>query len=159
MYRRYSQDMGGTEPRFRRRIEQIKSILILVLIAAVAALCIIMIPQVKNQQSEYSLLIQRMQSECDEAVRQTAGLSRNAGADSAAILAKVRCNIYSVRLLNNLASAQGKGQPVSEETLMELQNTIDRYLSFLTTGMDTGEYQTNLQNGLISLQNLVNELR
>ena len=32
------------------------------------------------------------------------------------------------------------------------------YLDFLTTGMDTGEYQTNLQNALTDLQYLLNHL-
>ena len=43
-------------------------------------------------------------------------------------------------------------------TLEVLMDTIDQYLDFLTTGMDTGEYQTNLQNLLADLQILLDGL-
>ena len=36
--------------------------------------------------------------------------------------------------------------------MTSIQSSIDNYLAFLTTGMDTGEYQTNLQNSLNELQ-------
>ena len=39
-----------------------------------------------------------------------------------------------------------------------MQASIDNYLQFLTTGMDTGEYQTNLQNSLAALQVQINLL-
>ena len=157
MYRRYSQGTDGIQPRSQVRINRIKNILIVLLAAAVVTLAFIAIPGMQNKQSERALYIQKMQSECDEAVRQTAMLSRNAGADSAAILSRVRSSIYAVRTLNTLAGQSGR-TPVNDEQLLTLQNTVDRYLSFLTTGMDTGEYQTNLQNGLTDLQTLVNGL-
>ena len=42
--------------------------------------------------------------------------------------------------------------------LSTLQSSIDNYLAFLTTGMDTGEYQTNLQTALEELQEMLNVL-
>jgi hypothetical protein len=95
----------------------------------------------------------------DEAVRQTTTLSRNAGADSAAILSRIRCNIYSVRTLNSVNSASGGRALLEEERLTTLLNTVDRYLTFLTTGMDTGEYQTALQVALTDLQETVSGLK
>jgi hypothetical protein len=157
LYRRYSQGIDGVAPRTQVRINRVKNILIVLLAAAVVTLSIIAIPRMQDQQSERALYIQKMQSECDEAVRQTATLSRNAGADSAAILSRVRSCLYAIRTLNSLAGQTGK-LPMSDEQLLTLQNTVDRYLSFLTTGMDTGEYQTNLQNGLADLQTLINGL-
>ena len=44
------------------------------------------------------------------------------------------------------------GRLLQEDQVTSLQSYIDNYLSFLTTGMDTGEYQTNLQNSLETLQ-------
>ena len=41
--------------------------------------------------------------------------------------------------------AQGDGTLVEDERILTLQNTVDRYLTYITTGMDTGEYQTGLQ--------------
>ena len=158
MYRRYSQGTADIAPRSQKRISRIKNVLIVLLAAATVALGVIAIPGLKNQQSERAVYLQRMQSECDEALRQTTSLSRNAGADSAAILARVRCCIYAMRTVNTLAAQSGP-QPMADEQLLTLQNTVDRYLAFLTTGMDTGEYQTNLQNGLTELQGIVNELK
>ena len=82
----------------------------------------------------------------------------SAGADSAAILARVRCNVYAIRTINSTNSAAGNGLLLDEERLTTLLNTIDRYLSFLTTGMDTGEYQTSLQTALNELQGIVSNL-
>lgn len=158
MYRRYSQGDNNLLPRSQRTMNRIKNILILLLIAAVAALVLIALPSLRNQQGERTLYLQRMQSECDEAIRQTTTLSRNAGADSAAILSRVRSCIYAMRTINSLAGAGG-GTLMADDTLLSLQNTVDRYLAFLTTGMDTGEYQTNLQNGLAELRTLVNSLQ
>ena len=42
---------------------------------------------------------------------------------------------------------------------MTLQNNVDRYLTYLTTGMDTGEYQTGLQTSLEELQETLNALQ
>ena len=42
---------------------------------------------------------------------------------------------------------------------MTLQNTVDRYLEYLTTGMDTGEYQTSLQSALEELQEILSTLK
>ena len=103
--------------------------------------------------------MQRIQSECSEAIRQTSTLSRNAGADSAAILAKIRSNVYAIRVINALGNSSGFGFLVSEESVMTIQNLVDRYLSYITTGMDTGEYQTSLQNALSELQGTLNQIQ
>jgi len=94
----------------------------------------------------------------DEALRQTTTLSRNAGADSAAILSRIRSNIYAIRMLNTVNSASGGRLLLEEERLTTLQNMVDRYLTYLTTGMDTGEYQTALQVALTEMQEIVRSL-
>ena len=53
----------------------------------------------------------------------------------------------------------GSGILVDDDRIMTLQNTVDRYLTYLTTGMDTGEYQTSLQTALEELQETLNELK
>ncbi len=161
MYRRYSQVNTNTVPVNQIRRNRIKNILILFLLAALVALAVVSIPAMRKQNSARDLYIQRMQTEVGEAVRQTTTLSRNAGADSAAILARIRSNIYAIRIINELNIAQegASGRLLQEETLSTLQSSIDNYLTFLTTGMDTGEYQTNLQNEINSLQATINALR
>ena len=50
------------------------------------------------------------------------------------------------------------GPLVSEDRILDIQNTVDRYLTYLTTGMDTGEYQTTLQNAMEELQEELSRL-
>ena len=161
MYRRYSQVTENPTPVSNIRRNRIKNILILILIAALAAMAFVSVPAVQKEKGLRELFIQRMQSEISEAVRLATSLSRNAGADSSGILARIRCNIYSIRTTNEISMGiEGvSGRLLQEETLSTLQSSIDNYLTFLTTGMDTGEYQTNLQNSLNSLQATINNLK
>ena len=158
MYRRYSQTGEGNMNFSQVNRNRIKNVIIFLLMVAIAVILFITLPVMRNQSETRSLYIQKIQSEVDEALRQTTTLSRNAGADSAAILSKIRCNIYSIRMLNSVNSATGGRALVDEERLTTLQNTVDRFLSFLTTGMDTGEYQTALQTALSELQGIVSTL-
>ena len=159
MYRRYSQTGDGSMPLSQINRNRIKNIVIFLLIVALAVLLFISIPLMQNRDETRALLIQKIQAECDEAARQTTTLSRNAGADSAAILSRIRCNLYAIRTLNAMSGANGGRMLMDDERLLTLQNTVDRYLSFLTTGMDTGEYQTTLQTSLAELQEVVSNLR
>jgi len=155
MYRRYSQGNGNGLSLSQMKRSRLKDLLILLLAGMLIAALVIGIPAMRQRDGSRSIYIQRMQSEVDEAIRQTATLSRNAGADSAAILARIRSNLYAIRMISSLYTAQGGELLVNEDRLLTLQNTVDRYLTYLTTGMDTGEYQTNLQ---ISLEELQEEL-
>ena len=159
MYRRYSQAGDGSMSFSQINRNRVKNIIILLLVIAIGVLLYISIPLMRNRDDSRELYIQRMQTECEDAVRQTASLSRNAGADSAAILARIRSSIYAIRTMNSVYTSTGGHLLVEEERLVTLLNTVDRYMSFLTTGMDTGEYQTNLQNALGELQGLLSPLR
>ena len=158
MYRRYSQTGDGTVSSSQRFRNRLKNMLIVLLVLALAALCVWAFPAVRERDAIRGSLIQRIQTDCSEAIRQISTLSRNAGADSAAILARIRSNVYAIRTANALGSSSGYGYLVSEDSLMTIQNLVDRYLSYITTGMDTGEYQTNLQNALTELQAAVDQL-
>ena len=158
MYRRYSQMGDGSMPLSQVNRNRIKNIIILLLLIALIAVLVISVPVLTDRGETRALYIRRIQAECDDAARQTASLSRNAGADSAAILSKVRCNIYAIRTLNTMSASSGDRQFLEDERLLTLQNTVDRYLSFITTGMDTGEYQTSLQTALAELQEIVGTL-
>ena len=158
MYRRYSQGNETPVSHTQANRNRIKNGIILLLLAALAAACVLGIPAVQGRREERALLIQRMQVECDEAVRQTVTLSRSAGADSTAILARIRSSIYAIRLANSLNSAFGNTQLIQDEQVLAAQESVDKYISYLTRGMDTGEYQTNLQNELTALQEQINSL-
>ena len=137
---------------------RIRNVIVILLVIALAVTLIITLPVMQNQSETRSLYIQKIQAEVDEALRQTATLSRNAGADSAAILSKIRSNIYAVRMLNTVNASSGGKALLEEERLTSLQNMVDRYLTYLTTGMDTGEYQTALQVSLSELQEIARAL-
>ena len=160
MYRRYSQVNEVSVPVSQTRRNRVKNILILLLLAAVITLAAIAMPAVQSRTSARGLFIQRMQNEISTAVRLTTSLSRNAGASSAAILAQVRSNVYAIITSNELSMGMegASGRLIQEEELSSLLSFIDSYLSFLTTGMDTGEYQTTLQNSLDALQIRINSL-
>ncbi len=158
MYRRYTQGVEGPASHAQVNRNRIKNVIILLLIAALAAACILGIPAIRGRQDERALLIQRMQGECDEAIRQTVLLSRSAGADSTGILAKVRSSVYAIRQANALNSGFGNETLLQEEEILSIQESVDRYIAYLTQGMDTGEYQTNLQNALSALQEKINSL-
>lgn len=160
MYRRYSQVNEATVPVSQTRRNRVKNITILVLLAAVITMTAVALPAVQSRSSARGLIIQRMQNEIGTAVRLTTSLSRNAGASSASILAQIRSNIYAISVANELSIGMegAKGRLLPEEDLTSLQSAIDNYLAFLTTGMDTGEYQTNLQNTLDALQIWINNL-
>ena len=158
MYRRYSQMNGNGLSLSQMKRSRLKDLIILFLAAGLAAALFFGIPAMQQRGEARSLYIQRIQSECEDAIRQTSSLSRNAGADSAAILARVRSNLYAIRTVNSLSASQRIGTLVSEDQIVTLLNTVDRYLTYLTTGMDTGEYQTNLQTALEELQTVLNGL-
>ena len=158
MYRRYSQTGDGSMPLSQINRNRIKNILILILLAALAAMLIISIPLIRNQGNTRTLYIQQIQHECQDAYNDTTTLSRTAGADSAAILSRVRSNIHAIRMVNSLSGAEGNRPLVDDERLLTMQNMVDRHLQYLTTGMDTAEYTTTLQTALTELQETVNNL-
>ena len=158
MYRRYSQVGDGGMPLSQVKRNRIKNFLILILLAALAAMTVITLPLIRGRDNNRNLYIQQIQRECKDAYNDTASLSRTAGADSAAILSRVRSNIHTIRAINNLNNAEGGRQMLEDERLLTTQNIVDRYLAYLTTGMDTGEYTTSLQTSLQELQEIAANL-
>ena len=159
MYRRYSQMNGNAASVSQLKRSRLKDLLILALTGLLIAALVIGVPLLQKNNTTRSVYIQRIQAECDEANRLTGTLSRNAGADSASILARIRSCLYSIRVISGLNMAQGDGELVSEDQVLTLQNMVDRYLNYLTTGMNTGEYQTTLQTGMEELQAEVSALK
>ena len=158
MYRRYSQANGAGLSMSQMKRSRIRDLVILVLAGLLVASLVLGIPAMLKQTDVRTLYIQRIQAECDDAIRLTSTLSRNAGADSASILARIRSSLYAIRMISNLNAAEGGGPLVEDERILTLQNTVDRYLTYLTTGMDTGEYQTGLQTSLEELQETLSGL-
>ena len=145
MYRRYSQRNGEGLSLTQIKRNRIKDVVILLLLAAVIAMAVFLVPALRTKNEERDIYINRFRIEAEEASRLTNSLSRNAGADSAEILSKIRCNIYAIKKLNEHYSSQHGAPLLSDADLQEVINMIDRYLAALTTGTTTGTYQTDLQ--------------
>lgn len=146
MYRRYSSGSVSGLTMDQRKAVRNRNIVILALVIIIAVLCVIGIPALRSKSDNHMLFVQRMRSECDEAIRLTNTLSRNAGADSAGLLARIRSNIYSMDVINTLSINQDglAGTIVDSSRLMSIVNIIDQYQSVIITGMATGEQQTAL---------------
>ena len=154
MYRHYSRVGGDMLSMDQRKRNRIKDLIILLLVVALVVLCVVGIPAMQNRSANHELYVQRARSECEEAVRLTNTLSRNAGADSASLLSRIRSCVYSMQVINILSINQDgtAGTLVDPMTVSSILNTIDQYLNILITGMATGEQQTALLNSLESLQ-------
>ena len=153
MYRRYSQVGDGSMPLSQVNHNRIKNIIILLLLAALAALLVISLPKIKNQDEAHTIYLMQMKKECREALDQTTTLSRTGGASSALDLGRIRCNIYAMRMINSLSSSTGSRMLDDDNALVTLLNLVDRYQQgLLEGGTNTGEYTTTLQTGLLELQ-------
>ena len=125
MYRRYSNANDPGMTLDQRKRSRLKDIIIIVLVIALAALAVISYPALQSRNGSHDLYVLRMRSECDEAIRLTNTLSRNAGADSAGILARIRSNIYAMTVINVFNNNQevGNGDLVPTTTLETILNT------------------------------------
>lgn len=158
MYRRYSQRGEGSMPLSQMNRNRIKNVIIFVLLAALAALAIISLPMIRDQGTNRTQYIQAIQNECKDAVNDASGLSRTAGADSAAVLSRIRCNIHAIRTLNRVSNAVGNGMLLPDSKLLTLLEDVDSYMKYLSMGMDTGSYSTNLMTELTELQEMIASL-
>ncbi len=156
MYRRYSQMNGESVSLSQIKRNRIRNVLILLLVAGLAVLAVFAYPAMKYQKDQRATIIQKMLSECSEASVRTSSLSRTGGSESALILAQIRSNLHAIKTLNETYT-QG-GRLIREEEIQGLLDSVDGYLKYLTTGMDTGEYQTNLTTSLDVLLERLNAL-
>ena len=101
MYRRYSQGNDNPVSLNQMKRSRIKDLIIVVLVILLAASLVIGIPAVQSRNGIRAAYIQRIQAECDEAIRHTSLLSRNAGADSASQLARIRSNLYAILMISS----------------------------------------------------------
>ena len=158
MYRRYTNvNREGTSVSQIKRI-RIRDAVIFLLAAGLIALAVISVPAMRREKEEKSLYIKKMISECSEAKERVKSLSRNAGADSAQILARIRSHLHGIRTLNETYISRHKTQLVSDDSIRALMDMVDNYLNYIKKGQDTGEYQTNLQMAVEQLENDLNAL-
>ncbi len=138
--------------------ERFKTILIVLLLAAVVALAVAGVPAMRFRSEMRSIYLQRIRSECSSALTQASSLSRTAGASTSSRLAQIRSCIYGMQTLSQMSVAASAGAIISEDWFRALYDTIDQYNTLLITGMTTSDLQTSLYNSLSVLQEQLSAL-
>ncbi len=133
--------------------ERAKTLLIIILLAAIVAGLIVGVPAVKFKSEAKDLYLARIQLECSNALDLSSSLSRTAGTSSTTTLSRIRSCVYAMETINSLSVGMDgtSGYIISEDWFTNLYNIIDSYASQLMTGMNTSEQQTSLYNALQTL--------
>ncbi len=133
--------------------ERAKTLLIIVLLAALVVGLIVGVPAVKFKNDARQLYLARIQLECGNALDLSGSLSRTAGTSSTSTLSKIRSYVYAMETINSLSVGMdgSNGYIISEDWFTNLYSIIDAYTSQLLTGMNTSEQQTSLYNSLQTL--------
>ena len=158
MYHHYTSRGSFNQTGGNRLKDRIRNVIILVLLAAVIALSIFGGQAMTYRAEVQVTYVQRMQTECSEALRLVGTLSRTAGANSAATLGRIRSHVYSMDTINQLHAGTGGQFLVGNDYFTSLYAVIDEYSDKLITGMQTGDLQTSLNQQLTTLQNIVGML-
>lgn len=136
------------------------AVVIVALVAALIAVCIITVPSMSYRTEAKKLYIERMQKECDTALQYSKYLSRTASSNSNAQLASIRASIYSMDVINQTySSLEGEGHILVDQNVFSaLYNVLDNYYNKLATAMNTSDQLTDLTNQLEGLKTLVSNL-
>lgn len=158
MYR-YSPHMRNVQSASQLK-ERIRSVVMIVLIAAVIALAIFGGRAMTFRSDAHTLFVKRIQVECNDALSLTNSLSRTAGASSSSTLGKIRSHVYSMETINSLnVGLEGStGYLIQEGYFTNLYSILDDYANKLITGMTTGDAQSSLLATLTELYSAVEML-
>lgn len=159
---KYSYGPGGSAHTPARILGgRLRSVLLVVLLAAVVVLGVFGGRAILYQSKCEPAFISRMRTECDSAITTTNSLSRSGGAESAAILGRIRANIHAIDVVNEINNTVegGDGYFVPTSVFTNLYAIIDSYSNNLKLGNTTIEDQNNLVNALASLSTLLSELK
>lgn len=139
------------------RVERVRNILIILMAVALLGVGIAGGQAIAFRGKADDLILQRMATECGDAVSQVNTLSRYGGSDSAALIGKIRANVHAVDAYNSLYTSLYGGRVVDQSVFTQLYSVIDSYMSKLKNGSATMEEQTNLLNNLTTLQTILQQ--
>ena len=123
-----------------------------VVLIALAVALVVGIPSMGYRDETRSLIIARMQSECDTAVNSTKYLSRTASTNSNAQLALIRSSIYTMDVMNeSYAALEGGRTLVDQSVFTSLYGVLDGYYNNLARGSNVTESLTTLSQQLDAL--------
>ena len=158
MYRYTLQQTKSEDPARQRRRHLVKNVIIIVLLAVIIAGAFYTLPAVNYRNEAAVTYRQRITSECASALSLANTLSRTAGASSWSTLAAIRSRIYAMETLNELHSGMGDGMIIQTSWFTTLYGILDDYTNKLTTGTNTSDQVSNLQNNLQILNDQLNAL-
>jgi len=158
---KYSYGPGGVTNTTAREVgSKLRTILLVALVIAVVLLGIFGGRAMVYSSKCEPTFIHRMTTECNEAVSSTKALSRSGGAESQAILGKIRANIHAIDVINEINNSLegGDGYFVPVTHFTQLYGIIDSYQYNLKLGSATIEDQNDLVNALADLSSLLEAL-
>ncbi|MBR3495018.1 MAG: hypothetical protein IKH38_06265 [Clostridia bacterium] len=157
--RRYSSRPGVSFSDGSASIRRTQAILILLLAVALAVSLILLLPSANYRRETEHYYVNRMLTECDDAVQQAKKLSRTASTSSYEILAQIRSEIYAIELMNQANQAAGGPLMLPQNVFDGFYQLFDNYFNRLNVGSQTGELQTQLTADLDSLHLLIEALQ
>ena len=156
---RYAHSRGGASRGMEHsRVDRIRNILLILMTVALLGVGIAGGQAIVFRASAGDAIIQRMATECGDAVNQVNTLSRYGGSDSAQLLGKIRANIHAVDVCNETYAALYGSQLVQDNVFTQLYNTVDSYMGKLKNGSSSLDEQTSLAADLAELQSLIQNL-
>lgn len=136
--------------------ERVRNILVAVLILVIVALGVTGGRAIAYRSSARGLFVSTLQTECDTALGHCSTLSRTGGANSSAMLGRIRASVYAMDMANQYNGIlEGGRRLVPDDRFTALYDILDQYANRLLTGMNTGDMQGELQAALEELQTLV----
>ncbi|MBQ8201214.1 MAG: hypothetical protein IJZ74_05545 [Clostridia bacterium] len=154
---RYANGRGGVRAADHALADRVRNIALILLTVALLGVGIAGGQAIAFRAGCRTTFINRMQTECSSALSQANTLSRSGGADSSAMLGKIRANIHAVDTVNAMSNTLYGSYVVSTSTFADMYAIIDSYSNKLKNGVTTIEEQTNLVNSLTALQSLLSE--
>lgn len=130
-----------------------------VLLIALVGLAIFGVPAITYRTRSEGTFVNRMLTECGDALTLANSLSRSGGAESAATLGRIRSDIHAIDTVNEVRNTLGGGYYVPPYVFTNLYSIIDSYSNNLKLGNVTMQNLTDLVKGLEELQGMLVELK
>ena len=146
---------GGNRGMEHSRAERVRSIVIILLVVALAGVGILGWQAIAFRGDCEKGIKARALTECGAAVSQVNTLSRSGGSETSAVLGKIRANIHAVDVLSQMNQSLYGRELAPEASFTELYGIIDSYCAKLMNGSATIEELTNLSDRLTALQSIL----
>ncbi len=151
---RYTHGPGRTADH--SRADRIKNIVIILLAVALVGVGIAGFQAIAFKGQSRDLIVARAMTECSAAVNSANTLSRSGGSDTAGMLGKIRANVNAMDVLSEMHQSLFGRELAPQASFSQLYTVIDSYSAKLRNGTATIEELTNLSDGLLNLQTMLN---